>query len=227
MKTCNHCGASIDDDAQFCTTCGKKVEMERHCIHCGAVIDADSVFCTSCGRRQDGSQSSPNTLYVAPPQPVTLATPQPGNYGQTATGNGDAEKRQQYIIIACIVLAVLLCAGGWLAYQKFYNTTESEDMEEATSYRSITLYGAVDKYPITMQLDIEGSVVKGTYYYNRQGPDKFLTLSGILNDGEMDIYESDENGRQTGHFKGRYHNGEFQGEFVTMQGKSMYFHVTE
>lgn len=43
----------------------------------------------------------------------------------------------------------------------------------------------------------------------------------------MDIYETDENGRQTGHFKGYYSNGEYQGEFVTMQGKSMQFRVSE
>lgn len=29
MRTCNHCGASIDDDAQFCTTCGKQVEQQE------------------------------------------------------------------------------------------------------------------------------------------------------------------------------------------------------
>ena len=65
------------------------------------------------------------------------------------------------------------------------------------------------------------------YYYNKQGPDNVLTLSGVFDNGEMDIYETDENGRQTGHFKGYYSNGEYQGEFVTMQGKSMQFRVSE
>lgn len=109
--------------------------------------------------------------------------------------------------------------------------SESEEttvpVEQVEMSRSVTLYGAVHKYPITMQLEIKGSVVKGTYYYNKQGPDNVLTLSGVFDNGEMDIYETDENGRQTGHFKGYYSNGEYQGEFVTMQGKSMQFRVSE
>lgn len=109
--------------------------------------------------------------------------------------------------------------------------SESEEttvpVEQVETSRSVTLYGAVHKYPITMQLEIKGSVVKGTYYYNKQGPDNVLTLSGVFDNGEMDIYETDENGRQTGHFKGYYSNGEYQGEFVTMQGKSMQFRVSE
>ena len=111
------------------------------------------------------------------------------------------------------------------------DVAESEEttvpVEQAETSRSVTLYGAVHKYPITMQLEIKGSVVKGTYYYNKQGPDNVLTLSGVFDNGEMDIYETDENGRQTGHFKGYYSNGEYQGEFVTMQGKSMQFRVSE
>lgn len=111
------------------------------------------------------------------------------------------------------------------------DVAESEEttvpVEQVEMSRSVTLYGAVHKYPITMQLEIKGSVVKGTYYYNKQGPDNVLTLSGVFDNGEMDIYETDENGRQTGHFKGYYSNGEYQGEFVTMQGKSMQFLVSE
>lgn len=109
--------------------------------------------------------------------------------------------------------------------------TESEEspapVEQTETSRSVTLYGSVHTYPITMNLYIKGSVVKGTYYYNKQGPDNVLTLSGVFDDGEMDIYETDEKGRQTGHFKGYYINGEYQGEFVTMQGKSMKFRVSE
>lgn len=224
MRQCSNCGAPLDDDALFCTSCGTKMEAGRYCINCGALIDADSMFCTSCGCRQDGTQS-PVVPYVAQPQPVQS----PVEYAslETVGDNGD-EIRKQYIIIACVVLAVLLCVGGWFAYQKFHHSEDTEIVEEQVEgHQSVTLYGTVDKYPITMSLNIDGSVVKGTYYYNRQGPDKVLTLSGVMNGSEMDIYESDENGRQTGHFKGYYSNGMYQGEFITMQGKSMFFRVTE
>lgn len=225
MRQCSKCGAPLDDDALFCTSCGTKLEAGRHCINCGVLIDADSMFCTSCGSRQDGIPNPVNAPYVAQPQPVQSHV----EYASldTVGDNGD-EKRKQYIIIACVVLAVLLCVGGWFAYQKFYQSEDVEIVEEqVVTHHSTTLYGTVDKYPITMSLNIDGSVVKGTYYYNKQGPDNVLTLSGVMNGSEMDIYESDENGRQTGHFKGHYSNGEYQGEFITMQGKSMYFRVTE
>ena len=223
MRQCSKCGAPLDDDALFCTSCGTKLEAGKRCIHCGAPIDNDSLFCTSCGGRQNSSQP---TFVAQPQQPVPVQPP----IQETEVVSGSDEKRKQYIIIACVVLAVLLCAGGWFAYQKFHDKADYSEIvdEQVETSKNVTLYGAVDnKYPITMNLEIEGSVVKGTYYYNKQGPDKVLTLSGVLNNGEMDIYESDENGRQTGHFKGHYSNGEYQGEFITMQGKSMYFRVTE
>lgn len=223
MRQCSKCGAPLDEDALFCTSCGTKLEIGKRCIHCGAPIDNDSLFCTSCGGRQDSNLS----MFVAQPQ---QSAPVHSPIQETEVVSESDEKRKQYIIIACVVLAVLLCAGGWFAYQKFYDKADDSEIvdEQVEASKSVTLYGAVDnKYPITMNLEIEGSVVKGTYYYNKQGPDKVLTLSGVLNNGEMDIYESDENGSQTGHFKGYYSNGEYQGEFITMQGKSMYFRVTE
>lgn len=145
------------------------------------------------------------------------------------------------VALLIILLAVLLWPDKQKEETKALETennvevvedvAESEEttvpVEQVEMSRSVTLYGAVHKYPITMQLEIKGSVVKGTYYYNKQGPDNVLTLSGVFDNGEMDIYETDENGRQTGHFKGYYSNGEYQGEFVTMQGKSMQFRVSE
>lgn len=91
---------------------------------------------------------------------------------------------------------------------------------------SFTLHGVVDKYPITMTLTVEGTAVKGSYYYNSQGPDRVLTLSGGLNNGVMDIYETDENDQQTGHFHGTFANGVYRGDFET-QGKTMSFVVAE
>lgn len=101
-----------------------------------------------------------------------------------------------------------------------------EEVQTADS-NTVKLYGAIDKYPITMQLSIYDSVVSGTYYYNKQGPDNVLKLSGNLRGDELELFESYENGNQTGHFKGYYSNGEYEGEFVTMQGKSMQFRVSE
>lgn len=140
-----------------------------------------------------------------------------------------SDKTKQYMI-AAVVFAVL-SIGGYFLITNFSksnseNATQSENVAEGIS-QSMTLHGSVDKYPITMQLNINGSVVKGSYYYNKKGPDALLTLSGVLDNGEMDIYESDENGRQTGHFHGYFSNGNYEGEFVTIEGKSMTFRVSQ
>jgi hypothetical protein len=101
-----------------------------------------------------------------------------------------------------------------------------EEVPSADS-NTVKLYGAVDKYPITMQLSIYDSVVSGTYYYNKQGPDNVLKLSGNLRGDELELFESDENGNQTGHFKGIFSNGEYYGEFVTAAGNAMQFRLNK
>jgi hypothetical protein len=113
-------------------------------------------------------------------------------------------------------------------------STESIEVQEineeevpSADSNTVKLYGAVDKYPITMQLSIYDSVVSGTYYYNKQGPDNVLKLSGNLRGDELELFESDENGNQTGHFKGIFSNGEYYGEFVTAAGNAMQFRLNK
>lgn len=89
------------------------------------------------------------------------------------------------------------------------------------------LKGKVEKYPITMHLEIEGSQVNGTYFYDKKGPDAQLNLSGRCDGNSLDINETDENGTPTGHFKGTMNDGVFKGQFITNKGKSMPFAVTE
>lgn len=108
-----------------------------------------------------------------------------------------------------------------------YNNDKVEVVEEVALNESYDLGGAVDKYPITMHLDIEGTQVKGTYFYNKRGPNAKLNLSGTFEDGEMDLNETDEKGTPTGHFKGAFEGGEYKGQFYDNKGKSMNFLVTE
>lgn len=89
------------------------------------------------------------------------------------------------------------------------------------------MHGTVDKYPITMHLEIDGSTVKGTYYYDKQGSNAKLKLSGTNEEGVLDINETDAEGTPTGHFKGKIANGVFRGQFITNQGKKMAFVVSE
>lgn len=103
----------------------------------------------------------------------------------------------------------------------------NQTSDAVTVQESYDLGGAVDKYPITMHIDIDGTQVKGTYYYNKRGPNAKLQLSGTYEDGEMDLNETDEKGTPTGHFKGEFEDGEFKGKFIDNKGKSLNFLVTE
>jgi len=104
---------------------------------------------------------------------------------------------------------------------------DSESSASTGTDRTFDLHGTVDKYPITMHLNIDGTTVKGSYYYDKKGPNAELTLSGTNDDGELDINETDADGTPTGHFKGKFDNGVFRGQFITNKGKKMPFIVTE
>lgn len=98
---------------------------------------------------------------------------------------------------------------------------------ESSDERTVDLRGMVDKYPVTMHLEIKGSQVKGTYYYDSKGPNAKLNLLGSNEDDIMEINETDANGTPTGHFTGRFSNGIYSGSFVTNQGKKMPFKLSE
>ena len=104
---------------------------------------------------------------------------------------------------------------------------DSESSASTGTDGAFDLHGTVDKYPITMHLNIDGTTVKGSYYYDKKGPDAELTLSGTNDDGELDINETDADGTPTGHFKGKIDNGVFRGQFITNKGKKMPFIVSE
>lgn len=51
MKYCTNCGALLEDDAIFCTSCGTKQAAPNLCPHCGYEHEPDAAFCTNCGQR--------------------------------------------------------------------------------------------------------------------------------------------------------------------------------
>lgn len=229
MRTCSNCGAPLDNDALFCTECGTKAApIGMQCPNCGAAVENNSAFCPECGTPIGGSSVPPYVSNQYPQQPSTHTGRSTRSSSDNITIQPEKKSNIWIYIVGGVLAVILLIAGGkFLLQSKTDNETTEIQVSEQNVQKNITMYGAVDKYPITMSLNIDGSVVKGTYYYNKQGPDKVLTLSGVLNNGEMDIYEADENGRQTGHFRGYYSNGVYQGEFITQQGKSMSFRVSK
>ena len=104
---------------------------------------------------------------------------------------------------------------------------QEDDEDEEAIVGSYDMKGFVDKYPITMHLDINGTAVEGTYYYDRRGENAKLNLSGKLDGDDMDLNETDDKGIPTGHFLGEFDRSEFKGMFITNQGKRMPFVVSE
>ena len=100
---------------------------------------------------------------------------------------------------------------------------------ESSDERTVDLRGMVDKYPVTMHLEIKGSQVSGTYFYLKNGKkhNSDLKLSGTNQNGEFDLNETAPNGTPSGHFEGTFSGGIFQGVFTNNQGKKMPFKLSE
>lgn len=116
-------------------------------------------------------------------------------------------------------------------FWKYPNNASSSNSDSnlisGNNYQVYKLNGSIDnRYPITMSITIKGKYVEGSYYYKSQGPNKKLTLMGILEDGLMLLYEENEDGEQTGRFLGSFSNGLYQGQFTT-NGKEMPFTISQ
>lgn len=90
-----------------------------------------------------------------------------------------------------------------------------------------TLEGYVGNNGVTLNLELKGKNITGTYYYTRYGPGATLKLNGVLEDnGHMELHETNDEGQPTGHFNGVYGMTQgFNGEFVNFQGTKFQFQI--
>lgn len=51
VRKCDKCGQKLNDDAKFCSKCGKSVESKK-CTNCGKEMNGDSQFCEYCGKSE-------------------------------------------------------------------------------------------------------------------------------------------------------------------------------
>lgn len=119
---CNNCGAELQDNAKFCTSCGSKVENvgpqagPRHCPNCGSQLAGDASFCTNCGQRVGGPvrQAAPRNNYIRPRQ-------------------NQANAKKLGLIIGGVVLALLLLIFVILPlFKSGFSEKESAKMVEET-----------------------------------------------------------------------------------------------
>ena len=150
-------------------------------------------------------------------------------------------KKWLYPVIG-ILAAALLGLAAWLF---FFNDDKQNQTEQIVGNTSMTdarkndmnlsgnemmgrqpinLHGSVGKYPITMHLEFDNNNVNGYYFYN-SGSSK-LKLTGTINNNHIELNETTQEGRPTGHFDGKMINGEYSGEFINYKGEHFNFLVS-
>ena len=95
----------------------------------------------------------------------------------------------------------------------FIKEEESFSYEEKTNNGTYLMVGKVSKYAIHMTIEINGSDAKGYYYYDSQGSDKNVKLSGSYKEnGELILKKYSKDGEETGFFEGVFNGVEYSGK---------------
>lgn len=51
-KECIHCQSLMEEEANFCSVCGKAQIVTKHfCTKCGTEVEKDAVYCIKCGNK--------------------------------------------------------------------------------------------------------------------------------------------------------------------------------
>lgn len=107
-----------------------------------------------------------------------------------------------------------------------YDSLPDDEYDESSdALRSMSMHGFVDKYPITMELVVKGSEVSGSLYYDKQGPSNRLFVKGVVRNGSVELYETDNKSNPTGSYRGILTSSSFDGEYTTTSGKTMSVHA--
>ena len=227
---CPKCNHYISDNVEICPHCGalqkksgKTPLKVNSCPHCGAVVNMGDTFCSNCGKKFEANDNPYNETSLKEKESI------PDNYTNLASlaeKAGAKEKKQRMYLVAavCVFLVILVLL---LPSSNNNSDTDESNNNEYVLSGSKKFHGDVDKYPITMELQIDGEEVNGSLYYDKYGPENILILSGGLKKSEIELDEFEKNGKPTGHFRGKYSNGVFQGEYTTIKGKTMSFAVSE
>jgi len=64
--------------------------------------------------------------------------------------------------------------------------------------KNVEYYGLIEEYPITMELDIKFSVIRGAYFYNSQKKD--IILSGKIKEDKINLFVKNKDGVVTEKF---------------------------
>ena len=237
---CKYCHAEIEQDAQFCPNCGRDLSKISRCVKCGELLDKGTSFCPYCGVEQPHYDESTGIkkwpfvilfllvlgggLYFAikldlfkPSVKTNVVTATP-----VTTSPLDVNTR-----VEDDVPITTSSHEEDTRIEDDASTTANETGTNISYYMS----GHVSDYPITMYIEINGTQVKGYYYYDRQyekkGMEAKLNLSGTNDSGQLDLNETNSDGTPTGHFRGKLRDVIFKGQFINTKGEQMPFSVSQ
>lgn len=126
-------------------------------------------------------------------------------------------------LLVSFLIIVIIGGGLVVGIMIFHGASERT---EVISSQTFDMSGFVGQYPVTMNIQVSGSIVSGSYYYNRMGSNNKLMLNGTCNNGEIYLIETNIEGEQTGEFRGRLTNGMFNGSFINYnRGERMAFNL--
>lgn len=212
MRQCSNCGAPLDDDALFCTSCGQKV------------IQTDSPA-EAPVRSADDREQKPVEPAAVNEGRKAASTIRPWHY---ALGFGVL-----LIILAAIFVPKMLKDNDKaeqenVAEQSDNNFSEeygpqedTDDSSEGTNYEGGYEYqGSIDdKYGFRMYFLIRDNNIEGEYAV--RGNKEAVSLKGsITDDGTFEIYEYGNDGNKTGYyFTGQFNPDDFRGHYYSTKSK--------
>lgn len=203
----------------------------KYCVFCNNPIEDNATYCMHCGKQQPA-------MYTPPQQP------------QQSNNNN-----LLYLLIGILGTALLII-GGFLLYNMLSDNNAKED--EAAEQKRDTVVtvvnqpqqqaapqpaappkvytipgnhhmsGSISKYGITMDINVSGSDVYGTYYYHSVGSKNRMTVTGNIYGNNMYLEEYSPDGLNTGNFQGTFNGRVFKGKFTNYdKGSYLSFTLTE
>ena len=215
MKKCKYCGAPLDNDSQFCTNCGKKIESQgKTCPLCGAEIEDDAAFCSKCGKSLDAQTKPP----VATPQIINPETPLQKE--EIVYELEEEKDKKWWYIIGSTIIVALLIIGGYFLFKQNNNVVSTPNVENG----AVALKGNInDNIGFTMKLRFKGEEIEGIEHYDSQRKDVNLEIKGSKSDnGTMVLFEYDGN-TKAGIYEGTIDNSVYSGTFTNSKGKTFPF----
>ena len=109
---CKYCNADIEQDAQFCTNCGKDLSKFNRCVKCGELLDSDTVFCPYCGTKQ----SKKDEVKEQNVQKVLSQESQPETVDDTLQSDEEISSKKWVWIVLSLILLAAIVGGGYYFY---------------------------------------------------------------------------------------------------------------